>query len=212
MVMSMVEKVEKKGAVIGTLVGDEDSTLTARLKAMKPHIMKISDRNHIKKNFTNMLFAVKKDHNSLSVSVITYLRKLFSYVISQNKGDSEGIKQGLLSIAQVHPFGDHKQCNQSWCVFLRNGEQQKYKALPYGRPLNDKKLQDALHKQLQRYADQGEKLSALGSTQANESFNKTVASKAPKHCHYSGSASLRLRLAASVVHKNYGNGGILAVS
>ena len=173
--------------------------------------MKMSDRNHVKKNVTNMLFNMKKTHKSMSVTVITYLKKLFSYVISQNKGDSEGITKGLLSMS-LHPFGDQSKCSDKWCVFLQTPTQpRKYRSLPYGRPLNDKNLQEALKKELERYAEQGLKLSSLGSTQANESFNRVVAAKAPKNCHYSGSASLNFRLAAAVVKKNCGNRGIVAV-
>lgn len=44
----------------------------------------------------------------------------------------------------------------------------------------------------------------MGSTQANESFNKTVASKAPKTKFISGSASLNSRVASAVAQKNEG--------
>ena len=48
------------------------------------------------------------------------------------------------------------------------------------------------------------KLAFLSSTQANESFNNTVVSKAPKARHYSDSSSLQFRLCASVSQKNEG--------
>ncbi|KAH3788283.1 hypothetical protein DPMN_166419 [Dreissena polymorpha] len=45
----------------------------------------------------------------------------------------------------------------------------------------------------------------LGSTQANESLNKSIASKAPKQLHLSGSANLNFRVAAGVAQKNLGS-------
>ncbi|VDI14931.1 Hypothetical predicted protein [Mytilus galloprovincialis] len=54
------------------------------------------------------------------------------------------------------------------------------------------------------YKKQSQKLSKLGSTQGNESFNKSVASKAPKSHFYSGTSSLNVRVAASVAQKNDG--------
>lgn len=47
--------------------------------------------------------------------------------------------------------------------------------------------------------------SELGSTQANESINNSIASKAPKRFHYSGSASLNYRVSAAVAQKNIGH-------
>uniref|UniRef100_A0ABM0MRW5 Uncharacterized protein LOC102804680 n=1 Tax=Saccoglossus kowalevskii TaxID=10224 RepID=A0ABM0MRW5_SACKO len=44
----------------------------------------------------------------------------------------------------------------------------------------------------------------MSSTQANESFHNTVASKAPKNRHYSKSESLNIRIAAAVSQKNSG--------
>ena len=50
-----------------------------------------------------------------------------------------------------------------------------------------------------------EMLSTLGSTQQNESFNRQMASKAPKSSHYSSSSSLKNRIAGSVFQKNEGH-------
>ncbi|XP_046563467.1 LOW QUALITY PROTEIN: uncharacterized protein LOC124272338 [Haliotis rubra] len=56
------------------------------------------------------------------------------------------------------------------------------------------------------------RLASLGNTQSNESFNKTVSSKAPKSRHYSGSSSLHFRVAASVAQKKVGHSYIIAVN
>ena len=56
------------------------------------------------------------------------------------------------------------------------------------------------------------KLLHLGSTQANENFNYMVAQKAPKAVHYSDSASLHYRIAASVANKNEGHTSVNQVN
>ena len=56
-----------------------------------------------------------------------------------------------------------------------------------------------------KFNDQSEKLSSLESTQANESLNKSVASKTPKTHHYSASQSLNYGVAAAVAQKNIWN-------
>ncbi|VDI48874.1 Hypothetical predicted protein, partial [Mytilus galloprovincialis] len=62
------------------------------------------------------------------------------------------------------------------------------------------------------YKKQSQKLSKLGSTQGNESFNKSVASKAPKSHFYSGTSSLNVRVAASVAQKNDGQCYLIKVN
>lgn len=56
------------------------------------------------------------------------------------------------------------------------------------------------------------KVSRLGSTQPNESFNRSVSLKAPKNHHFSGSASLNYRIAATVAEKNSGDSYLIAVN
>ncbi|CAG2187078.1 unnamed protein product [Mytilus edulis] len=80
-----------------------------------------------------------------------------------------------------------------------------YNSLPHGKPLSDGALQNASSSVFTTYAENSSKLSSLGSTQANESFNRIVASKAHKQQHYSVSGSLKYGIAASVAQKNEGN-------
>jgi hypothetical protein len=49
-----------------------------------------------------------------------------------------------------------------------------------------------------------DKLVKVGSTQNNESFNKTVARKKPKSYFYSGSESTSFRVAAALAKENIG--------
>lgn len=112
------------------------------------------------------------------------------------------MEKGLKSLSK-HPFGDHSMCNKSWCRFVTN-PLEIYKSLPNGKPIQDQRLKETLTEVLDSYIQHAEKLASLGSTQANESFNKTVGSKAPKSHHFSGSASLNYRVAGSVLQKNIG--------
>jgi hypothetical protein len=63
----------------------------------------------------------------------------------------------------------------------------------------------------QALSSQSLKLTTGGSTQANESFNNMVASKAPKNRHYSSSESLDFRLGAATATKNLGHSYIETV-
>ncbi|CAC5378288.1 unnamed protein product [Mytilus coruscus] len=120
------------------------------------------------------------------------------------------IKQSILALCD-HPFRQHQSCNNSWCKFLDNPNE-KFSSLPHGKPLSDGALQNALRSVFTTYAGNAGKLSSLGSTQQNESFNRIVASKAPKQQHYSSSGSLKFRIAACVAQKNEGNKFILDVN
>ena len=211
MVIDMVKELHDKGEIVEAIVGDEDTTTISRLRAtVDKQITKLSDKNHVKKLLGNSLYSIKKDHKSLTIKVIQYLQKCFAQTLSKGKGDSETIAKNVTAMG-YHPFGDHSHCSEDWCTFLKN-PQAKFKYLPHGRPLTDVRLQSALQDIFTSYAASSDKLASLGSTQANESFNKIVSSKAPKSNHYSSSRSLMHRVAASVAQKNEGQKYILDVS
>lgn len=138
----------------------------------------------------------------LTVRVIKYIIKCVNYLLAQNSDHPAVVSRGFDGLSG-HMFGDHRDCDISWCSHKENPEM-KFKSLPYGRPLKDANLQKALKDLFSKYKDQSERLSHLSSTQANESFNKTVASKAPKTYFFSGSANLNRRVAAGVAQKNIG--------
>lgn len=133
-----------------------------------------------------------------------YLVKCFNYMLAQNRGNPDGIQKGLDALGK-HPFGDHTSCSDS-CKQSKT----KYTALPYGKPMRDSHLQE-LQTVCSKFLKYSIKLSNLGSTQANESFNKTVSMKAPKNHHFSSSASLNYRVAASVAEKNTGQTYVVEV-
>ncbi|XP_061190963.1 uncharacterized protein LOC133199106 [Saccostrea echinata] len=212
MVIEMVEDLQKsKGITIDGIIGDEDTTTIARLKTnVNANIKKLSDKNHLKKLFTNSLFTLKKEHSSLTLSVIKYIQKCFSYSIAQGKGNALQIQEDLSSIP-YHIFGDHEHCSARWCKFIDNPNL-RYKSLPHGKPLKDRFLQDDLKEVFSSYASHSDRLSCLGSTQSNESFNRMVSAKAPKTHHYSSSSSLRYRVAACVAQKNEGHRYLIKVN
>lgn len=210
MVVEMVENIKNSGTTVGTIIADDDTTTIARLrKRVNPNIKKMSDRNHVKKNIANTLYSLKQKHKKLTPKTIKYILNCLSYMLCQNKDDPAGIEKGLEAVGR-HPFGDHTFCEKSWCSHLEDSSK-KYKSLPFGKPFNDIPLQTALMDLMRGYKKQSRKLSNLGSTQGNESFNKSVASKAPKAHFYSGSTSLDIRVAASVAQKNEGQSYLLKV-
>ncbi|XP_069122588.1 uncharacterized protein [Argopecten irradians] len=208
MVVEMLKSHEDAGVHIGTVVADDDTTTFNQIKKINPDISKRSDKNHVKKNIASHLYALQPKHKSLTSKVISYLQKCLNYMICQNQGNAEGICDMLKALGH-HPFGNHQFCG-SWCLH-KSDPSKKYSALPYGRPLNDMNLQESLIALFEKYKLDSEKLSNLASTQANESFNKTVASKAPKSHFYSGSNSLNHRVAASVGQKNVGHSYLVKV-
>ncbi|XP_056018747.1 uncharacterized protein LOC125669025 [Ostrea edulis] len=161
-----------------------------------------------KKNISNSLYNLQRKHKSLSTKVIQYFKKSFSYMLSQNQGNPCEIERGLSALS-LHPFGNHTECSVTWCQHKENATK-KYSSLPYGRPLENKELQEDIALVFNRLKKHNLKLSRFGSTQPNESFNKTVASKTPKTHLYS--RSIGYRVAASVAKKNMGQGYLIQLN
>lgn len=211
MVTQMVKDVGEKGFKVEAIVGDEDSTTIGRLRAnVNEKIEKISDKNHIRKLLGNSLYALKKQHPMLTVKVIKYLQRCFDYIIAQGKENPSQISSDLNALSK-HPFGDHSSCSSRWCRFIGNPNC-LYRSFPHGKPLANQCLQSSLEKVFSTYAGHSNKLSSLGSTQGNESFNHMVAAKAPKNIHFSSSGNLSYRVAACVAQKNSGHKYLVSVN
>jgi len=73
------------------------------------------------------------------------------------------------------------------------------------KTFTDEKLKKELDTLFASYIKQSDRLACLGISQANESFNMTVASRAPKNKHYSGSKSLSYLVNQAVLQKNQGH-------
>ncbi|CAC5358203.1 unnamed protein product [Mytilus coruscus] len=73
-------------------------------------------------------------------------------------------------------------------------------------------LRDDLLKLFQRFADRSDRLIHIGTSQANESLNHIIATKAHKAKHFGGSESLNYRVAAGVAKMNGGRKYIVDVN
>ncbi|XP_062588881.1 uncharacterized protein LOC134250534 isoform X2 [Saccostrea cucullata] len=209
MVVDMVERTLNKGVRMEAVIGDDDTTAISRINSeLDANIRKQSDKNHVKKNVANSLYNLQKTHKNLSTKVIKYIQKCFNYMVSQNQGSPSGIEKGLTALSS-HPFDNHNECDKVWCHHKRDPTK-KFTSLPYGRPLENKDLQQDLEDIFNKLKKHSQKLANLGSTQQNESFNKTVASKAPKNRLFS--RTITYRVAASVAQKNIGQGYLMQVN
>jgi len=167
-------------------------------------MIKTSDRNHVKKNVIKKLYAFKSQHKQLSGMVINSILKNFSFMIAQNKGNPEGIENGLRAIVE-HMYGEHNHCNISWCGFLKDRNNYKHNNIPHGKDLTSSPLRTALEKIfLGKESNNQRKLATLSSSQANENLNNMIAAKAPKAKHYASSSSLVYRVDSTILQKNEG--------
>ena len=68
----------------------------------------------------------------ISSQTITYIKKNYSYAITQNKNNPEQTKLALLNCVP-HMYNEHSKCGD-WCAH-RDDPGKSYKSLPYGKPL-----------------------------------------------------------------------------
>lgn len=152
------------------LIMDDDTTCLAGLRQLCPYeIEKWNDINHSSKGFKNGLYGLQ-----LPKPLIEYFCKNFLTVIHQNKGNKLGMEQGFKALIP-HAFGDHSNC-----TFHDNKEEYDYKNLPDKKPLTNENLKVSLQDLVNRFIENVDKLVPNASTQKNESFNNTMASKCPK--------------------------------
>ena len=203
--VELATSTEKHGAQVAVLVGDEDSSTIKKVRESVNHeVEKWSDVVHVKRAFGSRLYALQEKYKGLlTATVINYLLKCFGYALSQNKGDADGLQKNLRAIVP-HAFGKHETCNISWCGFLKDQDTYQHKSLPHGKDLKGEGLENDLEAVVELFAENAEKLAPLGSSQANESLNNTIGSKAPKIRHYASSQSNDYRVACAVSQKNRG--------
>ena len=135
----------EKNAVVSVLVGDDDSSTISKVRKNVEHeVEKWSDVVHNKRSFGSSLYRIKTQNNSLTDMVIRYFQRCFGYALKQNKGDEEGVRNGLKSIVP-HAYGDHSSCG-NWCGYLKNPASYKHRGLPHGKDLTDKSLRQSLEK------------------------------------------------------------------
>ncbi|XP_043281560.1 uncharacterized protein [Venturia canescens] len=189
----------EEGVVIGTLIGDDDSSTIAQVRRESDHpVEKESDKNHAVCTLSKNMWALK-----IPGKVIEYIKYCFGCVLIKNKGNEEAVRRGILNIVP-HAFDDHSNCCRSWCGFVDNPENYKHKILPDGKGLTDVNMRASLTAILTKFAANSKRLAPCGSTQANESFHNISLSKTTKRCHYGGSESNDFRVASAVCQKNHG--------
>ena len=213
MAVKMMESLKESNVTVKQLKMDDDATTFARAKALvNPNLEKISDKNHSMKAFVSDMYGIKAKHSSFSYNIIRYMKRLFSSALNQNQGKPNTIRDRLMSIP-CHVFGDHTSCDACWCkaLSLTDPSLYKYQALPFKCPITDTAIQTSLKDVFHKYASKANQLAQLGSSQANESLNHSIARKAPKSQHYSSSDSLLFRVGATVAEKNKGSGYTLEV-
>ena len=205
--VELAKDLENHGARLACLVGDDDASTYKRVVEEIGDVQKHSDIGHAKRGLGSKLIDIKqknKNCKQLSSTVITYFQKMFAYALQSNAGDPDGLESTLLAVVP-HAYGDHAQCSSSWCGFLKAPEGYKHGGLPYGKDLSCSDTKVAVSDLFTALAAQSAKLSPLGSSQSNESFNNIATSKAPKTRHYGGSESQDFRIAAAVLPKNEGH-------
>ncbi|XP_062585262.1 uncharacterized protein LOC134246936 [Saccostrea cucullata] len=213
MIVGMIKGMKDNNISVSELVMDEDSTTIARAKKVcGEDLTKYSDRNHIKKTFTNKLYDLQraKKYSQLRGKTIAHLKKCFSYALAQHQKNPEEMRKSLGAIVP-HVYGDHSEC-RTWCKHRRNPDTYVPKNLPYSRYLTSEELRVDLENIMSTYVQQVQKVSNLGSTQACESFNNCVAYKHPKTLYLSGSESTCFRVAAAVAQKNVGKSYVTEVN
>lgn len=185
---------------VGVFIGDNDSSSIAAIQEASTYmIVKQSDINHSTKNVGSWLWDIHKDvkkdpEKELSSDVIKHIQRCFTLAVHQNKGDVVGIQSALRNVPE-HLYDNHTNCG-SWCKHEPD--------IPSGIRLSNPQLYETLKSCFSDLADNDYKFSSAASSQANESLNHTMCSKAPKGQSYSTSESADYRFSATVAQKNLG--------
>ena len=178
----------KSHVKLSVYVGDEDSTTAAHIKEKVPYsVEKWTDIVHAKRSLTTRLYNLSQrgkfvNSSTLSQKVINYLVKCFTYCVSQNKGYPSALQKSLKSILP-HSFGNHENCNESWCGAKKDPTNYKHSDLPYGKDLYGDDLKKALERIFDQYCTDivVAKLSPGANSQRNEALNSVIVSKKPQN-------------------------------
>ena len=164
---------------LSVYVGDEDSTTAAHIKEKVPYpVEKWTDIVHAKRLQTTRLYNLSQrgkfvNSSTLSQKVINYSGKCFTHSVSQNKGNPQALQKSLKSILP-HSFGNHKNCDESWCGAKKDPVNYKHSDLPYGKDLYGDDLRKALERIFNEYCTDivVAKLSPGSNSQRNEALNR----------------------------------------
>jgi len=189
---------------VGVLIGDEDSSTIANInKASNKLVHKLADKNHLVKNFVNDLYKLSDKFKQLKrKGVIQHLKKCFCYAIAQNKGKTTELAAVIKSIPD-HVYNHHENCG-TWCNRIVDNSKQTV-------TLSDDNLFNELKKVFVNYANNAFKFIVAASSQANESLNSIIVSRASKARCYSKSESCDFRVSSGVLSKNEGDVAIYKI-
>ena len=185
--------------------GDDDTTTQSHIREKVSYdVEKQSDVIHTKRSLLSKLYTLKSNGkfpgcSLLSVKVISYLGKCFSYCVAQNKDKPASLKAAIKNIVP-HAFGKHDNCDQLWCQFKKDPTTYRHSELPFGKDLHGDSLEEALTAVFDDYSTDVvvKKLAPATNSQRNEAFNNVVGSKNPKIRFYGGSESSDFRVACGV--------------
>jgi hypothetical protein len=180
--VDMMKKVNNEKHQVKTLIMDNDTTTIARARMeFGDSIQKLSDKNHTTKSISNSLFTLANSCKALKNSKTrNYIRRMYSYAIEQCQSEPESLRKRFKEIVP-HLFGEHDLCDIEWCGYKKNPATFTYRSLPFKKSLSDESLRTGLTSLTDKLVRHADKLAFQGSSQANESFNNIVASKAPKN-------------------------------
>ena len=186
---------------VGVIIADNDSSsICAARNANDYEIVKQSDKNHTSKGVVNQLYKIKNNHKELTGTTIKFLQKCFNYSVAQNQGDSKGMADAIKNIP-YHCFNNHSNCG-TWCGYLNDPDNYKHSVI--GDGFKNDSLFEALKSLFDNLSKNTDRFSAGVSSNANESLNATIVSKAPKSRTYGMSTSGNIRVACAVNKKNDG--------
>ncbi|XP_039303466.1 uncharacterized protein LOC120357356 [Solenopsis invicta] len=186
---------------LGIVISDNDSSSISAMRAASCHeIIKHADKNHTSKGVTNELYKLKKNHKELTGVAIKHIQRCFAYCMAQNVGDAAGMAKAIKNIP-YHCFNQHANCG-TWCGYHKNPETYKHSSI--GEGFHNENLFEALKCLFDVLASKTERFVAGVSSNANESLNSIIASKAPKSRFYGTSTSGDYRLACAINKKNDG--------
>ena len=161
---SMAVQLLKETSGTNYQIGQIDSSTGAKIRNSTDRtVERRFDSNHIMKMLSTQLHQQKEKHAELSSAVITYFRQCFVYAIKQNKDSAEKITAAANNIVN-HAFGEHKNCNDNWCTYLKDSKGYKHLSLFHEKDLKGGELRKSLTSLFAGYASNAEKLTKLGST------------------------------------------------
>ena len=170
-------------------------------------ILKQADMNHTTKGVSKKLYEIAKSSSQnpddeMLHDFINYLKKCFTSGVKQNRGNLEKMKNAITNIPK-HVFDDHQHCG-NWCKAEKENYSRSY-------DVNNPILFDSLSNLFNDLQESAANFVMAGSSQANESLNNSMCSKAPKRVCFSRLASADRRYTCTVNQKNLGEKYILNV-